>query len=300
MAGVETRPFRAPTRSAVDVEVELVEPRVPIEALSVAWEPGHRIVLRVRAQLSSEFWDQTDIPSDEEVHLVGIVTCLPARTNWRSMATFRESADGWTAETLVEIDGNVVAVEILADGYVVGNGRTGSPDAARSVHVGAKLWQLPQPIRLSLEDERTAFPTTPISFGETGRRDVPWTVEITPDADPEWGIGSAIRLYINTDSGLASAIAEGTAAEDIFALIQSDIHLVVLHRLAGWRDTVSPARMEQIADVDPGTLAALGASIATGLGVPLGEALRLAREEPLELAARSRESLVFGRYAETS
>lgn len=300
MAGVETRPFRAPTTSAVDVEIELVEPRVPIEELATGWEPGRRIVLRVRAELSPRFWEQTDMPLDEKVHLVGIATCLPARANWRSMAIFTHSGDGWTAETLVEIDGNVVAVEVLADAYVVGNGRTGSPDPDRSVHVGAKLWQLPNPIRLPLEDERSAFPTTPISFGETGRRDVPWTIEVTPDADPKWSISSAIRLYLNTDSGLSVTIAEGTASEDVFALIQSDIHLVVFHRLAAWHDTVPPTLMEQIADVDPGTMAALGASIAEGLGIPLGEALRLAREEPLELVARSRESLAFGRVADWS
>ncbi len=197
----------------------------------------------------------------------------------------------------MEIDGSVAAVEISADAWIVGPGRTGSHDPENAVHAGAKLWQLDRPIKLDLESDQAAFPTTAISFSQTGRRDVPpWTVEMNPpDADPHWNISSAIRLYINTDSDLAEEIVTGTAAEDIYALIQSDIHLVVLHRLAGWTDTVSPTALAGLAETEIESLAAFGATLAQSLGIPLGEALRLAEEEPpLNLAARSREALSFG------
>lgn len=295
MAVLESRPFLAPSRSAVTTDLEVVEPASTIEDLSDAWEPGQRIVLRCRAELAPEFWSQTGIPSAEPVMLVGNATCLPARATWRSSAAFTEHDGRWTAETLVEIDGGVIAVEVLADIWIVGPARTGSDDPRNAVHSGAKLWQRPSPEKIQLENDDAAFPTTAISFAQTGRWDVPWIVEPSLDADPTHRVSSAIRLYVNSDSNLADPILDGTATEDIYALIQSDIHLVVFHRLATWRDAMSPKQMEEIAEHDHETLAALGASLARSIGLPLSEALRLAQEEPTRLIARSREALHFGR-----
>ena len=294
MAVLESKPFLAPASSAVLAQVDLVEPDCGIEDIAEAWEPGQRIVLRCRAELTPVFWEHTGIPRGEPVKLVGSATCLPARATWRASTVFRERDGVWAAETLVEVDGGVIAVEILADVWVVGPARTGSTDPSNAVHAGAKLWQLPRPLTLELESDRASFPTTAMSFAQTGRRDVPWIVEPNLDADPAWSVSSAIRLYINSDSQLAPAILDGSAPEDTYALIQSDIHLVVFHRLAAWRDAVPPAKMEEIADHDHGSLAALGASLARALGIPLSEALRMSAEEPANLIARSREALRFG------
>lgn len=298
MAVLESRPFLAPARSAVTTELEVIEPASTIEGLSDVWEPGQRIVLRCRAELAPEFWTQTGIPSTEPVMLVGNATCLPARATWRSSAAFAENDGRWTAETLVEIDGGVIAVEVLADVWVVGPARTGSIDQRNAIHPGAKLWQRASPAKIQLESDDAAFPTTAISFSQTGRGDVPWIVEPSLDADPTHSVSSAIRLYINSDSPLAEDILEGSATEDIYALIQSDIHLVVFHRLANWRDAMPPQQMEDIAEHDHETLAALGAALARDIGLPLSEALRLAKEEPTKLIARSREALRFGRTDE--
>ena len=127
---------------------------------------------------------------------------------------------------------------------------------------------------------------------------MPWLVEATPEAEPAWRVSSAIRLYVNVDSHLAAEILEGTAAEDIYSLIQSDIHLVVFHKLANWRDTMTPWQMEDIAEHDHETLAALGLLLAQSIGLPLSEAMRMAREEPANLIARSREALRFGAEGE--
>lgn len=294
MAVLESKPFRAPSRSSVTAQIDVIEPDVTVEDLASEWEPGQRIVLRCRAELSPDFWSQTGIAVGEKVMLAGIATCLPARASWRSSAEFVERDGVWEAETLVEIDGGVIAVEILADAWIIGPGRTGSADPRNAVHAGAKLWQLSRPLKLGLENDDAAFPTTAISFAQTGRRDVPWVVEPTLEADPSWSVSSAIRLYVNTDSHLAPAILEGTAPEDIFALIECDIHLVVLHKLASWRDTMTPRQMEDAAEQDHENLAALGVLLARSIGLPLGEALRMSREEPANLIARSREALRFG------
>lgn len=294
MAILESKPFLAPARSAVAAEIDVVEPAVAVEELANDWEPGQRIVLRCRAELSPDFWSQTGIPAGERVTLVGVATCLPARATWRSSAEFTERDGAWVAETLVEIDGGVIAVEILADIWIIGPGRTGSTDPRNAVHAGAKLWQLSSPLKLGLESDYAAFPTTALSFAQTGRRDVPWIVEPTLEAEPSWSVSSAIRLYVNTDSQLASAILEGTATEDIYSLIQCDIHLVVLHKLASWRDAMTTRQMRDTAEHDHESLAALGVLLSRSIGLPLGEALRMSWEEPTNLIARSREALGFG------
>lgn len=294
MAVLESKPFLAPFSASVSTQIDVIEPATSVDELADVWEPGQRIVLRCRAELSADFWTQTEIPTTEQVTLAAIATCLPARATWRSTARFIQEDGAWVAETLLEIDGGVIAVEVLADIWLVGPGRTGSADPRNAVHLGAKLWQLPRPVRLGLESDDAAFPTTAISFAETGRRDVPWVVEPTADAEPAWKVSSAIRLYVNVDSHLAPAILDGTAPEDLYALIQSDIHLVVLHRLANWRDAMAPHQMEIVAENDHENLAALGLLLARSIGLPLGEAMRMSREEPANLIARSREALRFG------
>lgn len=298
MAVLESKPYLAPSQSAVTAEIAVVEPETAIEDIARVWEPGQRIVLRYRATLAPDFWEQTSIPEHEPVKLVATAACLPARSTWRASVDFTASDGHWVAETLLEIDGSMIAVDIRADAWVVGHARTGSSDLRNAVHVGAKLWQLPRPVVLVLDDEQAAFPTTAMSFSQTGRKDVPWIVEPNPDADPTWNISSSIRLFVNSDSALAPMILDGSAPEDVYTLIQSDIHLVVFHRLANWIDTVPPQRMGEIADEDTGTFAALGATLARSIGVPLGEALRMAREEPVNLISRSREALQFGRGEE--
>src|SRR5690625_2628570 len=184
MAVLESKPFLAPARSAVAAEIEVVEPAVAVEELASEWEPGQRIVIRCRAELKPEFWSQASIPIGEQVMLVGIATCLPARATWRSSAVFTERDGAWVAETLVEIDGGVIAVEILADTWIIGPGRTGSSDPRNAVHAGAKLWQLPRPLKLGLESDDAAFPTTALPFAQTGRRDGPWRGAPQLAADP--------------------------------------------------------------------------------------------------------------------
>lgn len=145
MAVLESRPFLAPSRSAVHVDVSLIEPATEIERISELWETGRWIVLRLRATLEDDFWEQTSILRDEPVLLVGLVTCLPARANWRRDSTFRLHDGIWEAETLVEVDGSVATVELIADAWIVGPGRTGSQDPSTAIHAGAKLWQTRRP-----------------------------------------------------------------------------------------------------------------------------------------------------------
>lgn len=298
MAVFESRPYRTPSPRAVSVAVELTSPAVEMERIRDAWEPGQDLTLRYQATLSEEFWAQTGIEPGEDVRLVAIATCHPARMSWRSSRGFDLVDGDWRSELELEVDGAVVAVEVLLDVWIVGPGRTGNVDPARAVHAGAKLWQMSSPTKLKLEDEQPSFPTSAISFERTDRRDVPWSVELAADADPSWSISAAVRLYVNTDSHLTAQIVEGTADDDLFALIEADIHLAVLHRLARWKNSISPAEMQLTADSDHESLAALGASFAGSLGLQLNEALRLADDEPLELTARSREALRFGKKKE--
>src|SRR5699024_3142774 len=76
MAVLESKPFLAPASSAVLAQVDLVEPDCGIEDIAEAWEPGQRIVLRCRAELTPVFWEHTGIPRGEPVKLVGSATCL--------------------------------------------------------------------------------------------------------------------------------------------------------------------------------------------------------------------------------
>src|SRR5699024_12266786 len=103
MAVLESKPFLAPSHTAVNAEIEVVEPASEVGDISERWEPGQRIVLRCRAELSPDFWTQTGISPDEEISLVGNATCLPARATWRSSASRseerrvgREGRSGWT------------------------------------------------------------------------------------------------------------------------------------------------------------------------------------------------------------
>ncbi|MEV8250075.1 hypothetical protein AB0O87_03995 [Microbacterium sp. NPDC076768] len=275
------------------VDVRSIEPAVDIDELPDVWEPGQDLVLRITAELAHEFWNESGIPEDESVTLVGTVTCLAARTKWRAVAPFERVGDSWSAVVDIEVDGSAVAVEALVDAAVIGAGRTGHPDPANALHRSARLWRLPVPVKLPFERLGEAFPTSAVSFSETGRRRVPWRVDVAHDAEPDWGFTSAVRLYVNTDLSVASQILEGTAARWIYQAIQADIYTAPLFQLAAVRDGYSMRMIAEYADSDLTSFAAFGAHVAAVLGFDLEIALRLASEEPMHLVERAREASMF-------
>lgn len=293
MAIAESRPYRTPAASSVVTDLGVVWPTSDIDQLSEVWNPGDDVVIRASATLSETFWDETGISPEEDVLLVAIVGCMPARARWRSQAHFKERDGVWWADVELKADGSELAVELTADLWVVGPGRTASPDPMNAIHQSARLWQLPTPISLRLERDEADFPTSATSFGATGRRAVPWAFEVATDGEPHWSISSATRLFVNTDLDICHKIVDGEAPEDVYKAIECDIHLGVLHFLGGWRNSISPDRMQDIADEDLGSVAALGLSIASSLGLTLEEGCRLAMEDPMALISRSREALAF-------
>ncbi|MCF2586106.1 hypothetical protein [Brevibacterium sp. UCMA 11752] len=294
MAILESRPYLTPERTAVKVDIQIVEPATGKDSLSTVWEPGQQIKLRFRATLSESFWTQTQIEPDEPVQLVGVASCLPARATWRQTAHFEKVDGEWRAESMLDIDGSVIAVEVKVDAWVVGSGRIVSDNPFAANHTGAKLWQLVAPLVLKLENNQAAFPTTAISFDRTGRLQTPWIVELNPSAEPDWRIDSAVRLYVNTDLPSASALLDGSAPDDYYSLIQCDIQFAILHHLASWADSVPVSQIATMAEADHTTMAAFGSQISKSLGLPLVEALRIVVEEPVKLTYRSREAFRFG------
>lgn len=293
MATAESRPYRTPSAASVQTHLAVAHPASDVQQISEVWSPGDDVVLRGRAILSDEFWVETGISSDEDVWLVAVATCTPARIRWRAESRFERTDGLWSAEVELTATGNDLAVALTADLWVVGPGRTASSNPLHAVHRSAKLWQLAAPLTLALEREGSDFPTSALSFSATGRRAVPWLVEAVPDAEPHWSISSSVRLFVNTDLEICHQIVEGTAGNSLYSAIECDIHLAVLHLLGGWRDSLGGNQLLALGEEDYRCLAALGLSIATSLGLTIDEACRLAREDPMTLASRSREALNF-------
>lgn len=293
MAIAESRPYRTPAASSVVTDLGVVWPTSDIDQLSEFWNAGDDVAIRASATLAGSFWEETGISPSEDVLLVAIVSCTPARARWRSQTHFREQDGVWRADLELKADGSELAVELTADLWVVGPGRTASPNPMNAIHQSAKLWQLPSPISLRLERDEADFPTSATSFSATGRRSVPWVLEIATDAEPHWSISSSIRLFVNTDLEICRQIVDGDAIEDVYKAIECDIHLGVLHFLNGWRSSIRANRIRDIADEDLGSVAALGLSIASSLGLTLEEGCRLAAEDPMTLVSRSREALAL-------
>ncbi|WP_280571538.1 hypothetical protein [Microbacterium sp. RD06] len=275
-------------------QVRAVQPAVEIDELPDVWEPGQDLMLRVSAQLGDEFWEESGIPQDEPVTLVGTITCLAARTKWRAAANFVRVHDVWAADVDIEVDGSAVAVEALVDVAVIGPGRTGHPDPARAVHRSARLWRLPRAIKVPFERLGDDFPTSAVSFVETGRRRIPWRVDVAHDAEPSWGLTSAMRLYVNTDLPVAARILDGTAERWVYQSIQTDIYTASLFQLAAIRDGYSTSISES-AESDMSSFGAFCVHVSATLGFDLEVALRLASEDPMQLIERAREASEFMR-----
>jgi len=294
MTVIESRPFLAPSQNAVDASIAVVDPNVPVDEVAIHWAPGHPLRVRAQVSIRPQFWAETNIPEDERVNVVLVGTCLSSRTMWRAECDVRRSEDGGgSASGELELDGDSLAAEVSIDVWVIGPGRTGvGTDAA--VHAGAKLWRMHSPQIVPLDDTASGFPTSAVSFATTGRKNTPWSVESPSNAEPHWSISSAVRLFVNTDRPNCTDLVEGRALQEVYDAIQTDIHLVVLQRLASWRVTMDEAQMLAAAEEDRGSLAAFGEEIAGRMGVSLWEAMRLSTEDYSAFVARSRESITGG------
>ena len=294
MPVIESRPFLVPAQSAVEATIAVVEPEGPIDDVAKQWVPGHPLRVRARVALDPQFWADTQIPDGECINVVIVGICLSSRTMWRTECEVRRNEDGsGSAEGELELDGDSLAAEVSVDVWVIGPGRTGVGSNA-AVHAGAKLWRMATPQSILLDDTASGFPTSAVSFAGTGRKDTQWSVVSPPHAEPHWSISSAVRLYVNTDRPECAELVEGRAPKAVYDAIQSDIHLVVLQRLASWLVIMDEAQMIAAANEDRESLAAFGGDIAGRMGVSLGEAMRLSTEDYSAFIARSRESLDGG------
>ena len=294
---LESRPYLTPSSSSVLAEMNVSSHVVSDGQLWESWSSGDDITIRARAALSDSFWSETGIEHHEEVWLIAVASCAPARSRWRAQARFRRSDAEWRADLDLVVDGSELAVELTAELWIVGPGRTGSRNPQLAIHPNAKLWQSPRPLVLRLERDGADFPTSAASFAASGRRATPWIVEVTTGAELEMSISSAVRLYVNTDLEGCVELAAGEAPADVYAAIECDIHLAVLHAVGRWCSDLGPGHVESIAEEDAGSLAALGVAIASRLGLGILEACRLAHEEPIMLISRSREAVMNYRKA---
>lgn len=293
MPAIESRPFRVPAQRSVGVQVSVLSPAVSLEEIPDIWEPGQDLVFQITSELSPEFWVETDIPQSERITLVGSVTCLAARTRWREATTFEFVDNRWVATMNVEVDGSAIAVEAIIDIAIVGPGRTDHPDPRFAVHRAARLWTLPSAIRVPFEQLGDVFPTSAVSFSATSRRRIPWSVDVAHDAEPQWGLTSAVRLYVNTDMHAGEQILDGTANRSVYQAIQADIFCAVLLHLASIRDGYSMTSIIESAEEDVGSFAAFCAHVSSTLGFDLEIALRLCLEEPMQVVERAREASGF-------
>ncbi len=133
MAIAETRPFLTPAPRSVSTTLVVTSPGSE-SAISDVWNPGDDVVVRGTATLGESFWGETTIPRDEDVWLVGIASCMPARSRWRTQSVFRMVDGVWTAAVELTANGSELAVELTVDLWIVGQGRTASQNPANAIH----------------------------------------------------------------------------------------------------------------------------------------------------------------------
>lgn len=300
MSAVESRPYASPSYRAVSADVRLVSPSVSFALLADNWEPGTDLVFRMGARLGEQFWAQTKIPPSETVFLVGTVFCPSLRTRWPQNANFVGDGVDKQAELTIEVPGKEAAGELRYELWVVGNGRIGESGygGPPPIHPGAKLWELKGQRSLLLESTGNSFPTSALSFNRTGRPQIPWSVEILEDAEPEWNLHGCVRIYVNTDLGVHTKILDDTASGDLYAQMEADIYFSAIHCLANSPGASDGDEIEDLAGKDPKTLAALGLAGSEKLGISFSRALDLACENPMSLILGFREA--FGIFREGS
>lgn len=298
MAVLESRPYRTALPHSASASISLLEPDVPIEDLSTSWRPGQTIRIAVDVEVRASFWQETGASPWDGVILVASAVCLPARAAWRSTAPIDASRPEAAVRVVVEVDGEVAAGEVQLEVWLAGPGRTNAGGATDSLHLGAKLWQSAAPVRLLLNDDRSAFPTIVIPFASTGRPEVPWTVEHAGDAEPGWSVDASLRLCLNSRLGSTARITAGTAENHIYELIRADIRMAAVRALAVCSTGMSPDDLDALAAEIPESLAGLGVQSAAAMDLTTAQALRMALDDPLLLMAHSREASRFYREGE--
>lgn len=295
MAVLESRPYRTALPGSVDIDVRILEPQCDAADLCRVWNPGGPIRIAVEARIAPTFWRETETSPWDGIVLVVRAVCLPARAAWRATAPVGSADPGEAVTAVVDIDGEIAAGELELEVWLAGPGRTIAQSVTDAIHPGAKLWQTSSPMRIGLDDDRSAFPTTILSFSSTGRPSAPWTVEVSAIAEPGWTVDASVLLLLNSDSPSAAAIADGTADEHIYALIRADIRMATILGLASCAEGSDSSELDALAAEVPESFAALGVQSAGAMSLSTGEALRMAVDDPVRLMAFARESTRFYR-----
>lgn len=288
MVAIETRPYKTANSSSVDTVVSVVSPELAGAKLSNVWQTGQDIEFEFQATVKENFWRETEVPWNKEVTVVGIASCPVARKRWAIRKTITFAFADSPIILPLRIPGNEIAHELRVDLWVVGPGVVGNG----AVHEGAKLWELKDQLSYALESGEQAFPTSAISFAESGRPNLPWIVEIDPEAKPNWNIQSCLRLYVNTDLPIAKDILDEKAPVDVYTQITHDIYFATIQSIAQWagQSGYFIDDLEQIAEDNYESLAALATAASEKIGASLGNTISRIHENPYSLLLSLRET----------
>ena len=287
MTTIETRPYLTASQQSVRADVHLITPDVPLDRLHTVMGPTVDIRIGCWAQLHKRFWLETGVSPSSGVRLMLRLACLSSKSQWTTLADFVEDAGTWFSKAEFAPPTGSLAGEIEVELSVVGPGVPGISSAVLQ-HRGARLWEWrPSPFRILLEERVGLFPVSTVSFSASRWRSIPWSVEVNPQCDPGWSISNAIRVYINEDMLGVTKLLDPSPESGTIESLEVDIMVATLHSLAKMPEDKVDG-IQSIAGMDSESFAALGASFAKRLGIPLREALRLSIQEPLDLIHRAR------------
>lgn len=292
MVSIETRPYKTASQEAVSETISVISPDLGNSSLSEVWQAGQDIEFDFSVTIKSSFAWETSLPPGSIVSVVAIATCAAARKNWQSKMSIRLTDMDQKVQLRLVVPGDQIANEIKIDLWVIGDGVAGP----QQIHYGAKLWELSKNKVYSLENGSQAFPTSALSFRSTNRPAVPWSVEIEPEAGPDWQVSGSLRLFINTDFPLSESILENKVGDEVFQQIKHDIYFAAIQHIAHWYHSGGSTLqdIEEYAEENHESLAALAQFGARKISLSLGFALSKMTEEPYFLIQRLRET--FAQY----
>lgn len=295
MASIETRPYQTVSPDSVQETVSIVAPELESRSLNEVWQTGQDVEFDFSVMLRATFASEASLPLGAMVSVVAIATCTVARKTWQSRVTVQLTDIDQEVKLALVVPGDQIAYEIKLDLWVIGDGVAGP----QQIHHGAKLWEMGKSRIYPLESGTQAFPTSAVSFRLTNRPAVPWGVEIEHEANPDWKVSSSLRLFINTDFPLSESILENTAGDEVFQQIKHDIYFVTIQHVSHCYHSgaASLQEIEEIAENDHESLAALAQFGARKVTFSLGHALSKVAEEPYLLIQRLRET--FSQYERT-
>jgi hypothetical protein len=238
------------------------------------WDYASHTTVGISVDLDEEaLLASTGLDSVDDLGLLAIADCLPARQRFVAAKPLQGHRRGSTVEAWVQLPPGQIAGAVQLSAHLVLTRTVSKPAYRVASQQGSRICSS-ETFTLRLEGDSGRFPTDAVRFSELGLGYAPWTV-LTAYEELSDGFLGGVRLLVNIEHSVGQLTLDPRSASRVNGLLHADVMRLLIANVATRGEDTDESSYQE------GSVGQVLETMCQGfLGMSLRTAARLYRDDP--------------------